>query len=294
MTPEQLELAITHYLDGTLPPEDVAALEQTLANDPAAQGLLQDHENLTALLRSDPLPDLDWSEVASDLCAVITGTVDEQSRAEDQKLNAVLKAAVTPLPEIRWDELAARVSASIDAELVATDGQDERLDELLQSDPLPAVNWDKFASLLSNAVAAEVAGAKREEERPAVIGRIGFASRFRQMAIAAAVMLAAAVGIKVATNSNQSLPPNKGTEVVVNPIPKLPKPSQFFVEAPSVELAGKPGTVEVEIGPSASYAANVEDDYARRGTLSRSPVVIALPSVHVRTDEDAETAFMFD
>jgi len=294
MTPEQLELAITHYLDGTLPPEDVAALEETLAHDPGAQGLLKDHEKLTELLRSDPLPELDWSEVASDLCAVITGTVDERSRAEDQKLNAMLKAAVTPLPEIRWEAFAARVSASIEAELVATDAQDERLDELLQSDPLPTVNWDRFASHLSKAVAAEVAGREVDEERPAVIGRIGFASRFRQMAIAAAVLLAASVGIKMATNSNPTVAPTKGTEVVVNPtIATIPKPSQFVFEGPTVEPGSKPNTVEIAIGPSASYAANVEDDYARRGTSNRSPVVIALPSV-VRADEDAESAFMFD
>jgi negative regulator of sigma E activity len=238
------------------------------------------------------LPDLDWSEVASDLCAVITGTVDERSRAEDQKLNALLKAAVTPLPEIRWDEFAARVSASIEAELVATDAADERLDELLQSAPLPVVHWDKLASHLSHAVAAEAASAREvEDERPAVIGRIGFASRFRQMAIAAALMLAAAVGIKVASNSTQPIATGTGGRTDITVPNTVVATGKIVIEVPTVEAAGTPATAEIAIGPSPSYAANVEENYARR---DRSPVVIALPSVPVKADEDSESAFAFD
>jgi anti-sigma factor RsiW len=113
MSPGQLEFAITQYLDGTLPPEQWDAVRNRLGSDPQAQAYLAEHEKLTALLRSQTLPDLDWAEVARDLSAMVTGSVDEASRAEDQKLNAILKAA-TPLPAVRWDELSKRIGAAID------------------------------------------------------------------------------------------------------------------------------------------------------------------------------------
>src|SRR3712207_4441967 len=105
MTPEQLERAITHYLDGTLPPQDVAALEERLESDAVARELLAEPRQLTDLLRAEAPPELDWEDLARDLSAVVTGSVDEVARAEDQKLNALLKG-VPAIPAIRWDALA--------------------------------------------------------------------------------------------------------------------------------------------------------------------------------------------
>src|SRR4051794_22527330 len=154
MTLEQLEFAITQYLDGTLPAEELGALERRLAEDAAARGLLEEHRALTAFLRSEPGPDMDWAEVACDLSAVVTGTVSEASRALDQKLNVVLKAAA-PLPEIRWEALTKHISAAVDAEVATTDADDDQFDEMLRSaSPMPAVNWDQLASQISGAGAA--------------------------------------------------------------------------------------------------------------------------------------------
>src|SRR5260221_6069758 len=116
MSPEQLEFVLTQYLDGTLPPEQVSALEQTLATDPNAQTLRDEHQRLTALLRSQSLPEMDWSDLARDLAAVVTGTVDEADRVENQKLNALLRS-VPPVPQVRWEELSARISGAIEAEI---------------------------------------------------------------------------------------------------------------------------------------------------------------------------------
>src|SRR4051812_18412900 len=129
MSPGQLEFAITQYLDGTLPPEQVEAVQARLATDPAAQAYLAEHEELTALLRSQPVPELDWADLSGDLSAVVTDNVDEASRAADQKLNGVLKRAVTPLPELRWEELTRRISAAVDAEMDGTaSAEDGQLD----------------------------------------------------------------------------------------------------------------------------------------------------------------------
>lgn len=286
MTPEQLELSITHYLDGTLPPEDIGALEQILAADPVAQAIFQEHEKLTAVLRSQPLPEMDMGELARDLSAVVTGTVDEESRLADQKLNAILKA-VTPLPTVKWDQLAAQISSSLDAELAAGDEEDARLDLLLQSNPMPALDWDKLAGHLSKAVAAEVVGAnerEQEEEKPSVLFRIGFAQKATRWAVAACLLGAAAVGIRMYSG-------HSGNTLVTQPNPVGPVGTVVAqVEIPKAEVSSQPAVAEISIGPSKAYA-DVSNQEFYHGVASRAPVVIAVP---VGSDDDADHILGFD
>src|SRR3954451_15703857 len=216
MSPEQLEFILTQYLDGTLPPEQLDALERTLETDPRAHALRDEHERLTALLRSQQLPEMDWDDLARDFCAVVTGSIDEQTRAEDQQLNAIL-AAATPLPELQWDELSRRISAAVDVEIETGDAEDAQLVELLRTAPMPAVNWDRLAGHLSQTIAAETAAAPvtpmriaGADKQPAVVGRIGWVRTASRMAMAACVLLAAGVGIRMYTL-------NPGTPTVVGP-----------------------------------------------------------------------------
>lgn len=278
MTPEQLELAITHYLDGTLPADEIGALEQILADDPVAAGIRDEHEKLTAILRSQPLPEMDMAELARDFSAVVTGTVDEASRVQDQKLNAILKSA-TPLPAIKWDQLALRISASLDAEISAADEEDARLDAVLQSAPMPALNWEKLASHLSKSVAAEVGASEHEEERPAVIGRIGWARGASRWALAACLLGAAAVGLKLYTHTSSHLTPSHPMAAVIE------------VETPKAEKSNQPAVAEISIGPSKAYADVSDQEFYHHGVASRSPVVIAVP---VGNDDDTDHVLGFD
>jgi len=277
MTPDQLELAITHYLDGTLPSEDVGALEQTLASDSQARSLLELHEKLTAVLRSQPLPDLDLPEVARDFAAVVTGTVDEQSRASDQKLNAILKMA-GPVPAVRWDALAGHISSSLDEELAAADEQDMKLDALLHSDPLPALNWDRLAGEISKAVAAEMG--QEVEENPAVILRIGWVQKASRWAVAACLIGAAAVGIRMYTHQSPVAPSPMGTGQAI-----------AEVVIPTAEGSNQPAVAEVSIGPSKTYAEVEDQELYRRNVASRAPVVIAVP---LGNEDDSDHAMDFE
>jgi anti-sigma factor RsiW len=276
MTLEQLEFAITQYLDGTLPAEDVGALERRLAEDAAARGLLEEHRALAKFLRSEPSPDMDWAEVASDLSAVVTGTVSEASRLEDQRLNAVLKAA-TPLPAIRWDALAKHLSQSVDAEVGATDAADDQFDEMLRAaSPMPAVNWDRLASQISGAVAAE---ADRDvREAPAVIGRIGFGRKVASMAVAAVVLIATGIGLRTYLGGHSGTPATNAPSQLVQSNPKTDETPKAFVEVvvPSSEGSKGPAVAEISIGPSKTYAAS--DMGYQRVAGSRSPVVILTPA----------------
>jgi negative regulator of sigma E activity len=291
MSPEQLEFILTQYLDGTLPPEQLDALERTLETDPRAQALRHEHERLTALLRSQQLPELDWDDLARDFCAVVTGSVDEQTHAEDQQLNAIL-ATATPLPELQWDELSRRISAAVDVEIETGDAEDQQLVELLRSAPMPAVNWDRLAGHLSQTVAAETAAATATPmriagayERPAVVGRIGWVRTASRMAMAACVLLAAGVGIRMYMH-------NPGTPSIVGPTPPPPRGQAIvMIDTPQIEKANQPAVAEISIGPSKEYVASSDSDSYRRGVASRSPVVIAAP---VSSDDESAAGLGFE
>jgi anti-sigma factor RsiW len=283
MTLEQLEFAITQYLDGTLPPEELGALERRLADDAEARALLEEHRALTALLRTQPLPEMDWADVARDLSAVVTGTVSEQSRVEDQKLNALLKAA-PPLPEIRWEALSQRISDAVDAEVGATDAGDDQFDEMLRAaSPMPAVNWDRLANHLAGAVAAEADG--DVVEAPAVIGRIGFGRKFASLAVAAVVLVATGLGLRTYWGGNHGTP-GTGQQAQVaqsqsNPVETATTLVQ--ITTPTPEDSKQPAVAEISIGPSKSYAAS--DVGYQRVAGSRSPVVIVTPANGERQDD---------
>jgi negative regulator of sigma E activity len=288
MTLEQLEFSITQYLDGTLPPEEQGALEERLATDPQAQALLDEHQSLTALLRSQPIPELDWADVARDLSAVVTGTVSEQSRPEDQKLNTILKAA-TPLPEIRWDALSRRISEAVDAEVASTDSGDEQFDDLLRAaSPMPAVNWDRLASHLSSAVAAE-ASREDADEPPAVIGRIGFGwvRAAAGLAVAACVLVGTTLGLRTYWGG-KSANTGSDTRIVKNDVKPAanPDPEPIVVLVPTPEGSDQPAVADITVGPSKEYAGSYDESYTSR--RNRSPVVILTPATRPSLERQDE------
>jgi len=290
MSPEQLEFVLTQYLDGTLPPEQVGALEERLASDATARALRDAHERLTALLRSQSLPEADWDDLARDLAAVVTGTVDEADRAADQRLNAILRSA-PPLPAIRWAELSARISGAVDAEIEGAGAEDQRLASMFRAQPLPNVNWDRLSTHLSSALDAEAGAAEQvgrpavagriteEVERPAVAGRIGWVRTASRLAMAACVIVAASLGIRFYNQSHVG--PRTGPSV--GPVAVAVKPVSI-VETPQVEVASAAPVDEISIGPSNAYAESSDADLYRRGVAARSPVVIALPAA---SEDDA-------
>jgi anti-sigma factor RsiW len=75
---EQLEFQIAQYADGTLPPAERAALEQTLANDAGARALLDEYRRLDASLKRElPVPAMNWDRLAAHLSDVVA----EEDRA---------------------------------------------------------------------------------------------------------------------------------------------------------------------------------------------------------------------
>jgi anti-sigma-K factor RskA len=67
MSRDELEYAISQYLDGILPPLERAALDDRLAGDAEARALLDEYRQLDASLKNLPMPALAWDHVAEQI-----------------------------------------------------------------------------------------------------------------------------------------------------------------------------------------------------------------------------------
>lgn len=72
MNDENLQYAISQYVDGTLPPAEVAALEKRLREDPEARRLLDEYRRIGDLVQvALPEPEMDWDRLSSQISAAI-------------------------------------------------------------------------------------------------------------------------------------------------------------------------------------------------------------------------------
>ena len=59
-TPDELEYAISQYIDGTLPVLERDALDEVLARDAGARAILAEYQKLNTVVKSAPQPAVDW------------------------------------------------------------------------------------------------------------------------------------------------------------------------------------------------------------------------------------------
>jgi anti-sigma factor RsiW len=78
MASEQLEFLISQYADGTLGAEERTALEGRLADEAEARRILAEDRSLTDLLRSMPLPEVDWDRLSTSISESIDRELGER------------------------------------------------------------------------------------------------------------------------------------------------------------------------------------------------------------------------
>ena len=95
MCNEELEFAISQYVDGTLSAAERSALELRLADDAEARALLTEYRQLNQMLKASPLPDVKWDALAQ----AISGAVDqaELAQASRMRMPAWVRAVALPL-----------------------------------------------------------------------------------------------------------------------------------------------------------------------------------------------------
>ena len=72
MTEELLQFAISQYLDGNLPADEVAALEKRLTEDPHAQRLLKEYRLLDSLMVAGlKVPETNWDSLALEISKAV-------------------------------------------------------------------------------------------------------------------------------------------------------------------------------------------------------------------------------
>jgi anti-sigma factor RsiW len=227
MNPEQLEFAISQYLDGSLPAEEVAALEARLNEDAAARGLLAEYRRVDALLKGTPsaVPAIEWGRLAGRIGAAVQ-EADELQFALCQYADGTLTADQVPVVEAKL----AR-----DGELAASVEEHRRLSDLLKSGPLPAVRWERLAEHLAETVAEANEPATATIKlfaRPWVRGVAG-------LAMAACVALAGAIGIRAYLSGHG---------------PQIAKNVQV-ITGTNGGVAINPKPIDVQIGPGAGTGA---------------------------------------
>jgi len=77
---EQIEFAISQYLDGTLTEDRRAEVEGLLADDAHLRGVLEEHRSLTELLRSDRVPEVRWEGLSKSISSAMDLELEERTR----------------------------------------------------------------------------------------------------------------------------------------------------------------------------------------------------------------------
>ena len=111
MEREQLEFQISQYADGTLPAEDVAALEAVLASDAEARALLEDFRKIeTSIKRETALPAMDWDRLRKRISNAVA--------AEDDRASRVYRIGATlDLSESRVSQMHSSIVARLQNQL---------------------------------------------------------------------------------------------------------------------------------------------------------------------------------
>jgi anti-sigma factor RsiW len=253
MTNQRLEFAITQYLDGTLPAEDRAALERTLANDPEARRLLEEHRTLNdALKRTMPVPNVDFEQLSRTISAAVdrqqtAGPVDEQTEL------AITQYVHGELPAEEHAAIERRLENDLAARNLADDYRS--LGRLVkQAMPMPKVNWDRLAEHLS-----DVVGEAAERARYSLL----WVRRAARIAVAAVILVALGLGAMLLMNRGG------GAGAVVRVIE---------VQGPSAEFAAGPAVAEITIGAMSDAAHASYSSAELAGELvSRLSITVAQP-----------------
>ena len=274
MTPEQLEFSLSQYLDGSLPADQIPALEARLRNDAAARELLAEYRTLDTLLKAPAaLPAIAWDALASHLSEAVSGIADDSDAARKRdRLNnessvaEQLEFAVSQyidgnLPGEQVEAFEVRLQQDSAARESLQDHRD--LNALLKSPlGLPAIRWDTLASHLS-AVVAESA-----EPRTLKLFPNRWMSGITRLAIAACLLLAGGLGIRGylshrAGSTNSGDPAAVAINIVKDPI-------VIQIDGPDNETSQGIAVAQVSIG-AGSDAINDDSPAFADGIVGRSP-----------------------
>ena len=153
MTHDQLEFAISQYLDGTLPPEERASLELRFQSDAEARRMLEEYRSLDAVVKQSlPVPGVKWNNLANAISSAVAANAESSAQAlTDEDEYAITQYLDGDLAADEVATVEARLSNNAAARDAARDHRS--LTGLLKrAMPVPAVDYDHLAQDISGAV----------------------------------------------------------------------------------------------------------------------------------------------
>lgn len=264
MTPDELEFAISQYVDGTLPADETAALEALLATDAAARQLLAEYRSLDQVIVASaaPLPALDWAKVSAQISGAVDEGVEQLEFTASQYVDGTLPA----------DEAAA-FEARLAEEPLARQLVDDhrRVTALVRaSSSFPKVNWPRLAEHLSDAVA------EANEPRTIKLFAQPWIRAVGGLALAACVLIVTSLGLRSYLHPATGGAGGHKLAVDVGPGTPAVTPVATATRTPIVvEISGPEqaqGTAVAEVSIGAAPDSQFESSPAFAGDiLSRSP-----------------------
>jgi anti-sigma factor RsiW len=252
MIPDQLEFAISQYLDGTLPPEERSALERLLESDADARHILEEYRSLDVLAKNSlPLPSVNWTR----LSATISDAVANDAASASQPLTDEEEYAITQYVDgdLADDEVAsveARVASDPAARQAAREHRS--LNGLLKrAMPVPVVDYDRLAHDISDAIDNEAIRSRYS---------LTWLRAAPRLAMAACLLLVLGLAFWFYLNNDGNTGPTGNQQIaeVIGPAPEQP--------------TGTPvAQIVIDMDASEQYARMRLDDYA-------ADAIVASPS----------------
>ena len=265
MIHDELQFAISQYLDGTLPADQVDALRKRLESDPEARQLLDEYTSLDAAMKAEPLPAMRWNALAQRIAQAAAVQADARRLPETVDGQPLTDEQEYQLTQYLDDELPAEESAQVRQQIAANPAAQKALADhravdtiLKHAWPLPHIEWDRLHSYLSDTIAEEAQASRM---------RIGnWLTYGTRVALAACLLLAIGLAVRFAMNDGGTVAPRQVAQVEL--------------AGPQV-AAGEP-TVQMSFGPSEDYASGSYDPYA-------SPLVAVPSRVQIASSYRPET-----
>lgn len=139
MTFDELEFAISQYLDGTLPAAQIADLEARLAVDPAARELLDEYRHLDSALKLSGVPALQWDRLAEHLSNAVAADSEQLEFAAMEYVDGAMASQ---------DAAAFASRAAEEPRVEQLVASHRKLHGALKALPKPKVHWNKLAEHL--------------------------------------------------------------------------------------------------------------------------------------------------
>jgi hypothetical protein len=270
MRPDDLEFLIAQYADSSLDPQRSAELEAVLRRDTSARAMLESYRSLDGVLAgvstSDPLPQLQWDQLAARLSDQV-GRLENDSPLTEEAEETLSRLSSGHASAIEQSLVESRLvdSPAYRLALVEYAALDHAF-ETVRATPLPPVQWDRFAPHISSQLDQQEADRQQSmrlapaagvgDKNQGIWGRIGqFAAQPRRMAIAASLLIAATVSVMLVNQGGNSQP----AQSTVVPMPKAP--------GGATPLAVT-GPLQVQVGPSFDV-----NDYATITSVNSVPLM---------------------